>query len=89
MAPREGEMGAVAAEGGSPGGVSPSAFWNRLNSLPVVQSTIQTTMGIYSISREKPILGKGLGVIEYGVNLASTPVKKVASSIVDKYPVGA
>ena len=83
MAPREGDITGTATEGSRVG----SLFWNRLNSLPVVRSTIRTTIDLYSTSKERPLIGKGLGVIEYGVNLASTPVKKVAFSIAEKYPV--
>ena len=83
MAPREGETVVGAANGSQAG----SLFWNRLNSLPVVQSTIRTTIDLYATSKERPLIGKGLGVIEYGMNLASTPVKKVAYSIAEKYPV--
>jgi hypothetical protein len=84
MGPREGDANTCTGEGL----VITSAFWNRLHTLPVIQSTIQTTLDIYTTSRERPFLGKGLGVLEYGVNLASTPMKKVACTIADKYPAG-
>jgi hypothetical protein len=85
MAPREGEMAEVA--GYECNASAGSVFWSRLNTLPVVRSTIKTTMDLYSTSKERPLIAKGLGVIEYGVNLASTPVKKVATTIAKKYPV--
>jgi len=87
MAPRDGDVETTVPPTAENQCNFSSVFWNRLNALPMVQSTISTGIGIYTTSKGKPILGKGLGVLEYGVNWASTPVKNVACTIAQRVPV--
>lgn len=79
MAPREGQQVGKASSSPPNADEGSCHFWTRLGSLPIVQSTLD----LYVSSKGKnELLGRGLGLIEYGVTVASDPVLKV----VDKVP---
>ncbi len=62
---------------------SSAGFWDRLGNIPLVKSTFD----MYEVSKhEHTILRTALGVMEFGVKIATKPLHIAAVTLVEAYP---